>query len=55
MNYFSQRIQIRFFFLGGGGGGGIDGWTVEQAKPNLPLHLLRGWGHNNALMYKFGS
>ena len=46
--------------LGGGGRGfgaewwcgGIDGWTDEQAQTNLPLQLLRIWGHNNALMYK---
>ena len=31
----------------------MDGWTDEQAKTNLPLQLLRSWGHNNALiMYK---
>ena len=40
-----------FFFLGGGGGG-VDGWTDEKAQTNLPLQLLRCWGHNNALMYK---
>ena len=34
------------------GGGGVDGWTVKQAQTNLPLQLLRRWGHNNALMYK---
>ena len=33
-------------------GGGVDGWTDEQAQTNLPLQLLRSWGHNNALMYK---
>ena len=32
---------------------GVDGWTDEQAQANLPLQLLRSWGHNNALMYKF--
>ena len=35
-----------------GGGGRVDGWTDEQAQTNLPLQLLRSWGHNNALMYK---
>ena len=25
----------------GGGRGVVDGWTVEQAKTNLPLQLLR--------------
>ena len=35
-----------------GAGGGVDGWTDEQAQINLPLQLLRSWGHNNALMYK---
>ena len=33
------------------GGGGVDGWTDEQARTNLPLQLLRSWGHDNALMY----
>ena len=28
-------------------GGGVDGRTEEQAKTNLPLQLLRSWGHNN--------
>ena len=44
------------FFIGGGGGAGlVDGWTVEKAQTNLPLQLLRSWGHNNALMYKLFS
>ena len=38
--------------VGGGGDCVVDGWTVEQAQTNLPLQLLRSWGHNNALMYK---
>ena len=42
--------------VGGGGGGGgdvrmvgagVDGWTDEQAQTNLPLQLIRSWGHNN--------
>ena len=33
---------------GGGGWGGVDGRTDEQAQTNLPLQLLRSWGHNNA-------
>ena len=39
---------------GEGAGGGVDGWTDEQVKKknNLPLQLLRSWGHDNALMYK---
>ena len=37
---------------GGGVGGGVDGWTDELAQTNLPLQLLRSWGHNNALMCK---
>ena len=53
-----SKSKIFFFFGGGGGGrdegarGGVDGWTDEQAQTNLPLQLLRSWGHNNALMYK---
>ena len=35
-----------------GVGEGEDGWTEEQAQTNLPLKLLRSWGHSNALMYK---
>ena len=35
-----------------GAGEGVGGWTDEQANINLPLQLLRSWGHNNALMYK---
>ena len=38
--------------LGVRSGGGVDGWTAEQAQTNLPLQLLRSWGHNNALRYK---
>ena len=60
--FFSTKIpnlKKFFFFFGGGGGGGVgvgggvDGWTDEQARSNLPLQLLRSWGHNNALMYEF--
>ena len=54
MIFFHKESKSNFFFGGGSGGGGgvIDGWTVEQSKNNLPLQLLRSWGHNNALMYK---
>ena len=59
----NPNLKKMFFFSGGGGGGGLDGvrgvmrggedgWTDEQAQTNLPLQLLRSWGHNNALMYK---
>ena len=56
------RVSVFFFTKdpnlkkkGGGRGAGwgvVDGWTVEQAQTNLPLHLLRSWGHNNALVHK---
>ena len=63
MNLFDKesisKKNVCFFFWGGGGGGGGDGagwvvdvWTDEQAQTNLPLQLLRSWGHNNALMCK---
>ena len=70
VNFFSQttnnpnkKKKKKFFFWGGagvGGGGGwlvgvLDGWTVQQAQTNLPLQLLRSWGHNKALMYKLFS
>ena len=29
-------------------GEGVDERTDEQAQTNLPLQLLRSWGHNNA-------
>ena len=29
-------------------GEGGDGRADEQAQTNLPLQLLRSWGHNNA-------
>ena len=48
---FLQRIQKKFFFGGGGWGEGGemgDGRTDKQAQTNLPLQLLRSWGHNNA-------
>ena len=39
-----------FFFWRGGGGWGVevDGRRDEQAQTNLPLQLLRSWGHHNA-------
>ena len=39
--------------MGGGewGGVGVDGRTDEQAQTNLPLQLLRSWGHNNEKSY----
>ena len=49
----SKKKNFSFFFLGGAGL--VDGWIVEQAQTNLPLQLLRSWGHNNALMYKLFS
>ena len=45
-----SKKKKTFFFRGGGGA--VNGWTDEQAQTNLPLQLLRSWGHNNALMYK---
>ena len=58
----TKKKHVFFFFWGGGAGGGhgrgeggrgwVDGWTEEQSETNLPLHFLRCWGHNNALMYK---
>ena len=42
--------MIFFDFLEWGRGwgwGGLDGWTDEQAQTNLPLQVLRSWGHNN--------
>ena len=48
--------------VAGAGGGGVevsrgmgrwmDRRADEQAQTNLPLQLLRSWGHNNALMCK---
>ena len=62
VNFFNKesktylRKKKKIFFCvcewGGGGGRGVDGLTDEQAQTNLPLQLLRSWGHNNALMYK---
>ena len=55
--FFSLRIQINKK-LGGGGWmgwglrGGVDGWPDEQVQTNLPLQLLRSWGHTNASMYQ---
>ena len=48
------KKKKKIFFFGGGGGGrgrgwgGIDGRTDEEAQTNLPLQLLRSWGHYNA-------
>ena len=61
--FFTQNPNLinKFFVLGGGAWwegmgagvwGEVDGCTDEQAQTNLPLQLLRSWGHNNALMYK---
>ena len=51
-----RGAKKKFFWLGGGGGGGgggrVIGQTDKQAQTNLPLQLLRSWGHNNALMYQ---
>ena len=61
---YKSKKKFFFFFFGGGGGGegaaegvgaagrGVDRWTEEQSQTNLPLQLLRSWGHNNALMTK---
>ena len=67
-NFFTKNPNLKKndFFFGGGGlaggggglggvtgdGGGVEGLTDEEAQTNLPLQLLRSWGHNNALMYK---
>ena len=48
----SKSEEKKIEGLGRVGVGGVDGWIVEQAQTNLPLQLLRSWGHNNALMYK---
>ena len=56
----NSKYFFFFSFLGGGGGGPgqgeagmeVNGWTDKQAQTNLPLQLLRSWGHNNGLMYK---
>ena len=58
--FFLQRIQIQnkenIFFAGGAlggvsaGRGGVARWTGEQAQSDLPLQLLRSWGHNNAFI-----
>ena len=51
-NFHEESKSKKKFWGGLGGGGMVDGWKVEQAQTNLPLQLLRSWGHNNALMYK---
>ena len=46
-HFFTKNPNLK----GGGGGGwwgGVDGQTDKQAQTNLPLQLLRSWGHNNA-------
>ena len=48
----SKSEEKKIEGLGRVGVGGVDEWIVEQAQTNLPLQLLRSWGHNNALMYK---
>ena len=59
--FFHKESKSNYFFGGELGGGrlggvgvgeGVNGWTDEQAQPNLPLQLLLSWGHNNALMHK---
>ena len=50
-DFFHTKSKSNFFFLVGVGWG-VDGWTDEQAKTNLPLQFLRSKGHNNASMYK---
>ena len=60
MNFFQTESKSKKKLWGEGGMGGmwgrvwgeVDGWTDKQAQTNLPLQLLRSWGHNNALMYK---
>ena len=50
MFFFTEYPNLKKnFSLGGDGGGGwwVDGRTDEQAQTNLPLQLLRSWGHNN--------
>ena len=53
MNFFYKESKSK---IGGGGGGGgrvgkfwvgVDGRTDKHAQTNLPLQLLRSWGHNN--------
>ena len=55
LTYESGVLPIGLRGPAGWGGGVVDGWTDEQAQTNLPLQLLRSWGHNNALMYKICS
>ena len=62
--FFYYEFKFKIFFLRGGGWGRgavgrgarvsdfIPQRTDEQAQTNLPLQLLRSWGHNNALIYK---
>ena len=48
--YRESKSKNNIFFLWeemGGVGVGVDGRTDEQAQTNLPLQLLRSWGHNN--------
>ena len=54
MNYFTKNLNLKKkkkkkkFWKGGGGGGlRVVGQTDEQAQTNLPLQLLRSWGHSN--------
>ena len=47
--YYESKFIVRRRGRGEGvGGRGVDGRTDEQAQTNLPLQLLRSWGHNNA-------
>ena len=49
-DFFTKNPKKIFFWGGGWGEGGEmgDGRTDKQAQTNLPLQLLRSWGHNNA-------
>ena len=50
MNFFTKNPNLKKNMDGGaeGEGVGVDGRTDKQAQTNLPLKLLRNWGHNKA-------
>ena len=55
MNFLYRESKYKKKFFSGGAevgglglGVGVDGRTYKQAQTNLPLQLLRNWGHTNA-------
>ena len=45
--FFTKNPNLKKEKLGRGEGGCVVGCTDKQAQTNLPLQLLRSWGHND--------